>query len=99
MSPRETTVQALRLDDWMVTSVPGEMIVSLGLRIKAALHDAGAKHPTIGGLGNEWISYILTADEYAQGGYEASVSFYGPTLGETITTGAISVGKEILRSR
>ncbi len=96
ISPRETTVQAVRLDDWLVASVPGEMVVALGLKIKDSLRSAGAKHPTIGGLGNEWISYILTAEEYAQGGYEASVCFYGPTLGAAITQKAYCVGRAVL---
>jgi len=40
-------------------------------------------------LADEWDSYILPAAEYRLGGYEASVSFYGETLGDTIVNGAI----------
>ena len=32
----------------------------------------------------EWISYMLSKEEYEKGGYKASVSFYGPTLGPLI---------------
>ena len=39
---------------------------------------------TIGGLADEWISYMLSKEEYEKGGYEASVSFYGPTLGPLV---------------
>ena len=34
------------------------------------------------------MSYILPAAEYRQGGYEASVSFYGETLGPEIVKAA-----------
>ena len=37
---------------------------------------------TVGGLANEWVSYALPADEYRKGGYEASMSFSGETLGQ-----------------
>ncbi len=41
-------------------------------------------------MASEWISYILTEDEYMNGGgYESSVSFYGPKLGEIISGEAI----------
>ena len=43
----------------------------------------------IGGLANEWISYILSVEEYNKGGYEASVSFYGSALGSTIVEGVL----------
>lgn len=87
--PSQSATNAVRIGDLVIASVPGEMASELGLRIKNQLRKAGVAHPTIGGLGNEWISYILPAGEYNKGGYEASVSFYGPTLGETITTAVL----------
>lgn len=70
--------------------IPGEMTASLGLEIKDnARQLTGVKHPVIGGLADAWISYILPAAEYRRGGYEASVSFYGESLGDAILTGAL----------
>lgn len=91
MSPDQTTSGSLRLGDLVIVGIPGEMASGLGLRIKAETKAiTGAPHAVIGGLANEWISYILTADSYLKGGgYEASVSFYGPELGDRITKGAI----------
>lgn len=79
--PNATTISATRVGDLLIVGAPGEMIAELGLDIKSALKNAGVPYPVIGGLANEWISYILTEAEYRQGGYETSVSFYGPTLG------------------
>ena len=67
------------------------MAASLGMKIKSeAKRITGAAHPTIGGLADVWISYMLPADEYRKGGYESSVSFYGETLGDTVVAGAIA---------
>ena len=47
-------------------------------------------HVAIGGLANEWVSYILSSEEYERGGYEASVSFYGPDLGPVVVQGVVA---------
>lgn len=91
ITPPETYSGSLRLGDLVIVGVPGELTAELGLQIKKRARElTGASFPTIGGLANEWVSYILSREEYARGGYEASVSFYGPTLGETIVEGAVA---------
>ena len=90
MVPLKTASGSLRLGDLLIVGIPGEMAVGLGMSIESQVrHAAGAKHVVIGGLANEWVSYILAADEYKKGGYEASVSFYGETLGQVIVEGAV----------
>ncbi|MCK5278257.1 MAG: hypothetical protein KAK04_06965, partial [Cyclobacteriaceae bacterium] len=71
------------------------LIAELAIDIKSELKKAGIPYPVIGGLANEWISYILTEDEYHQGGYETSASFYGPTLGEVIHDEMLKTAKEL----
>jgi hypothetical protein len=39
---------------------------------------------------DEWVSYMLTPDEYRKGGDEASVSFYGEDLGPRVVRTAIA---------
>jgi hypothetical protein len=96
MFPAKTASGALRLGDLLIVGIPGELMAELGLEVKAKAGElTGAKHPVIGGLANEWISYVLSADAYGAGGYEASVSFYGPTLGKTICDGALAGVKEL----
>ncbi len=64
--------------------------------MRAALH---VEHAVIGGIANEWISYILSAESYLQGsGYEASMSFYGPELGDCIVKGAVKGASELTAS-
>lgn len=97
--PEQTESVSLRLGDLLIVGIPGEMAASLGLKVKDELRRAtGAKCPTIGGLADAWLSYILPAEEYRRGGYETSVSFYGETLGDTVVAGAIA-GASQLRAK
>jgi len=88
--PRKTTIGYFRLGDLLIVGIPGEMSAELGLQVKQKVRGAtGIKHTVIGGLANEWVSYILSAEEYDKGGYESSVSLYGRTLGQTLVDGAL----------
>lgn len=98
MVPPQSMCGILRLDDLLVVGVPGELAAHLGkeLRDKAG-EKTGAKHPIIGGLANEWISYILSPEQYnGSGGYEASVSFYGPQLGPIVVEGALRGARKLM---
>ncbi|NOY37367.1 MAG: hypothetical protein GXO83_07295 [Chlorobi bacterium] len=87
--PTQTSVGACRLGDLLIVGAPGELIAQLGLEIKEKLKEHGIKYPVIGGLANQWISYILSEEEYEKSGYEASTSFYGKTLGKVIVKGML----------
>jgi len=96
--PAKADSVSLRLGDLLIVGIPGEMAASLGMKIKSEAGRAtGAKNPVIGGLADQWISYMLPADEYRRGGYESSVSFYGETLGDTMVSGAIAGVKEMAK--
>src|SRR5262249_43023269 len=89
--PAQVDSVSLRLGELVIVGIPGEMTAALGLQVKAeAARITGARHAVIGGLADVWVSYILPAAEYRRGGYESSVSFYGPSLGETIVSGALA---------
>jgi alpha-L-rhamnosidase len=98
--PAQTTSGSLRLGDLVLVGIPGEMQAKLGMELKARIQEiTSARYAAIGGLANEWISYILSADQYQLGGYEASVSFYGPDLGQAIVAGAVAGVKELRAKR
>lgn len=91
LCPATSHCTAVRVGDLTTVGVPGEMAAGLGLEVKAALRGrTGAKPVAIGGLADEWISYMLTPEEYRRGGYEASVSFYGEDLGPRGVRNAIA---------
>ena len=96
LGPKKVGIGSVRIGDFVLVGIPGELVAELGIKIKESVKNDKVKHVAIGGLANEWISYILTEDEYVNGsGYEASVSFYGPKLGEIITGSAISISKTL----
>lgn len=100
MSPATTSIGAVRIGDLLIVGAPGELTAGLGLQIKNQLIENGIKYPTIGGLANEWISYILTAEQYNNGGgYESSVSFYGDKLGEIITEAMIDTSVPLAEAK
>jgi neutral ceramidase len=94
--PESSMLGVLRLGDLIAIAVPGELFSRLGLMIKHDLEDAGAPHPIIVGLGNEWISYMMPPEEFTQGGYEPGVSFYGDQLGPVVTDQAIAAGTAMI---
>ena len=85
--PVQTSIGACRLGDLLIVGAPGELSAELGLNVKEKLNTRGVLYPAIGGLANQWISYILSEKEYHKGGYESSVSFYGKDLGNVIVRG------------
>jgi hypothetical protein len=90
LNPTQTHSTCLRLGDLEILGVPGEMATQLGMDIKSkAKQLSDASSVTIGGLADEWVSYILAPEEYKKGGYEASMSFYGETLGPTLMEGVV----------
>ncbi len=89
--PAKSMCGFLRLDDLLLIGIPGELAAGIGKELKdKAIAKTGIKHAIIGGLANEWISYMLSPEQYnGTGGYEASVSFYGPQLGPMVVEGAL----------
>jgi len=88
--PTESQTLSVRLGDLQIVGIPGEMISELGLEVKKQVAaSTGAKYVVIGGLADEWVSYILSEKEYQKGGYEATISFYGETLGATVMEAVI----------
>ena len=76
---------AINIGELMIIGIPGELTNELGQEIKRkVLHQTDIHYVTIGGLADEWISYMLLKEEYEKGGYKASVSFCGPILGPLV---------------
>lgn len=96
LCPAATHCTAVRLGELAIVGVPGEMAAGLGLEVKAAVREQlGVRHVAVGGLADEWISYMLPPEEYRKGGYEASVSFYGETLGPQMVQAAIRAAAQL----
>ena len=88
--PAHTSSTSVWLGDVLIVGVPGELSADLGRELRSRIQARhGTQRVLIGGLADEWISYMLTPDAYRLGGYEAAFSFYGESLGPIIVEGAI----------
>jgi hypothetical protein len=100
LCPKSVEISSVRLGDLIIAGVPGEMTAVLGRKIKKALVSGDVKNVAIGGLANEWISYILDEKQYLHGeGYESSMSFYGPDLGKILTDQIISNARTLMKTK
>ncbi len=98
IGPEKVGMGSVRIGDLVIVGIPGEMTAELGIAVKQMLKNNRTKYVAIGGLANEWISYILAEDKYVNGGgYESSVSFYGPGLGEIIKSAAIEIASPLTK--
>lgn len=80
--------QAIRIDDTVICSIPGEAIHEIGLDLKAYGRAAGFRWAYAFGLANGHMSYITTPREYALGGYEGIATFFGMYTGDRVVQSA-----------
>lgn len=76
--------QAIRLDDVVISSIPGEAIHTVGLAVKAHGAARGFRKTFVFGLANGHMAYITTPDEYDAGGYESIATFFGRDTGTKV---------------
>ena len=62
-------VQVLSVGDRDFVSIPAELFVELGLRIKERSHP---RHAVVVGLANGMVGYVPTKEAFAHGGYETT---------------------------
>jgi len=100
LCPQSVEIGAVRIGDLLIAGVPGEMTAILGQKIKQSLKTGELINIAIGGLANEWISYILDSEQYLHGeGYESSMSFFGPDLGKILSDQIISNAGPLMHSK
>lgn len=76
-----TNVTALRLGDYVIGALPGEVTTLVADTVRA--HSPVAADKTIVlGFSNGHIGYLLTPEDWVLGEYESSINFWGPLEGE-----------------
>ncbi len=79
--PERTFLQVISIDHLLLLGVPCDLGVEVGLEIKARVRPRAGY---IISQANDYIGYVITRDQYREGGYEAKMSFYGPSLVDLI---------------
>lgn len=78
-----TTVSVLRLGDYLVPTMPGELSVLLADKIRDE-SPVDLQHTIAIGYSQGHIGYCMTAEDWLHGGYESSVTFGGPLEAELV---------------
>ena len=91
--PNEVEVQVIALENEIAwVSLPGEIFVELGLRIK---QDSPFRHTVIVELANGSLGYIPSRRAYQQGNYEVVSARCAEGSGEKLTDAAVKLLKEL----
>lgn len=93
-APPQAELFGLQLGDVVVIGVPGEPTAAVARRIAAPFMAQG-QNPIIISHANGWAGYILEPDDYARGGYEATLAFHGPDLAVRLGEAAKSLAKTL----
>jgi hypothetical protein len=88
---KELPFGALRLDDVVIATIPGEAITDIGQEIKKAGKADGFRLTLLFGLANDHMGYVVTKDLYATDGYEPNSTMYGESTGTIVVNAATKV--------
>lgn len=78
----QTSMVALRLEDVLIVSMPGEPTTAIGARVKALGANLDVTHTMVLGYAQDHFGYILEEPDYLRMGYEPSVSPWGWRMGD-----------------
>ena len=101
-APDAVPLAAIRIGDRLIATVPGEMTIEMGRRVRAAIEAAGPEgieRSMIMGLTNEFVNYFTTPEEYEAQFYEGAATVYGRASGHALLdvlgelSGAMAAGK------
>jgi neutral ceramidase len=78
-----TVVTALRLGDYVVGTLPGEPTVMIADLVREQ-SPVAPDHTIVVGYAQGHVGYLLRPEDWLRGGYEPSISFWGPLEAEYI---------------
>ncbi len=94
LMPEKTSVQLIRIDDFLFVGMPCEPTAEVGVKIREIVGNAGYKRVGIIALANDWLAYCLMPEQYKKGNYEAMMSFYGDQFAPVLLSGLEAAMKE-----
>jgi neutral ceramidase len=78
-----TTISALRIGDYVLGTLPGEVTILLADLVREK-SPVAADHTIVVGYAQGHVGYMLRPEDWVLGGYEPSVTFWGPLESEYI---------------
>jgi hypothetical protein len=90
---QNTEIQVLRIGDVYIVGLPGEVLVEIGLEIKAK---AGIENLFVVSLANDAVGYVCPRAAYKEGGYEPGAGTnLAPGTGEIVTERALQLIEQL----
>ena len=90
-----TTISALRIGDYLVGTMPGELTVMLASYMRSQ-SPVAADHTILVGYAQGHVGYMLRPEDWMTGGYEPSVTFWGPLGAEYIAEQVLALMPQAL---
>jgi neutral ceramidase len=75
---KRAPLHALRIGDARIVALPAEPASAVAQQIRERL--APARPVFVVAHADDWLGYVVSAERYRRGGYEACLSFHGPGL-------------------
>jgi hypothetical protein len=101
--PGAVPIVALRIGDRMIVSIPGEMTVEAGKRIRNAVVEAtkgaGITRAIISGIANEYIQYLTTPEEYERQHYEGGSTLFGKNESLLLQAADVDLAKSLAEGK
>lgn len=101
--PTAVPLMALRVDDRMIVSIPGEMTAEMGRRVRHAVQKAATGHgvhrAVISGLANEYADYFTTPEEYDAQHYEGAATVYGRASSVALQEALVKLTRTLVTGR
>lgn len=83
-APQKAELTGILLGQTLIIGVPGEPTSELGKKMQETAAKEGFNLCWVVSHCNGWLGYILMPDDYAQGGYEATLALHGKNFAENI---------------
>ncbi len=90
-----TRISSMVINDNVISTIPGEAFVEIGLDIKLRAKELGFKHAFLFGLTNDGIGYIPTEEMYQKHGYETLLALFGPKIGTFLSEQTLKLMERI----
>ena len=96
-------LMVVRIKNELIASIPGEMTVEMGRRVRSAVLAAsagsGVRSVVISGLANEYLSYFTTPEEYDRQHYEGGSTMYGRASSEVLKLTLVDLAKALAQGK
>jgi neutral ceramidase len=94
--PPAVPLLVAQVGERLVATVPGEMSVDMGRRVRAALQAAGGVGEVqLSGLANEYLSYFVTPEEYDRQHYEGGSQLFGRTASVAVQEALVALAGQL----